>query len=164
MWKKLLNLLTLKPYGNNLSDGVAEIWLLFAMLSVASVAFCDAIAWGYLGYTTAAGWGGYFAAAIAGGIALTLVGSLDATFIMNDTSHGSMALPSPPSPGSSRIVRAIYWLRVNTRRNHLAVVVRIVLVILSFTVTAPFLTQLFFARDIGAAIEVAAGICSFCPI
>jgi len=152
MWKKFGQLITLKPYGHNLADGVVDIWLFFAMLSVAAVAFCDAIAWAYLGYTTAVGWAGYLSGATAGMIALTLVGSLDATFVMHDTSD-VVEVPPPLPPGSGRVARAIYWLRTNIRRSHAAVAVRVMLVILSFTVTAPFLTQLFFARDISAAIE-----------
>jgi hypothetical protein len=149
MWKKLIRVITLRPYGSNLSDGAVEIWLFFATLNVAAVAFCDAIAWGYLGFTTATGWAAYLAAALAGGIALILVGSLDATFIMHDTSHEGAATASQPNGQKG----AMNWLRGNLRRNHLAVAVRIVLVIVSFTVTAPFLTQLFFASDISAAIE-----------
>lgn len=153
MWKKFIQLITLKPYGSNLADGVVDIWLFFAMLNVAAVAFCDAIAWTYLGYTTADGWAGYLSGAIAGIIALTLVGSLDATFVMHDTSHAATEALPPLPPGSGRVARAARWLRANVRRNHAAVAVRVLLVILSFTVTAPFLTQLFFARDIRAAIE-----------
>lgn len=151
--KKFFRLITLKPYGNNLTDGVVDISLFIAMLNVASVAFCDAIAWAYLGYTTAAGWAGYVSGAIAGVIALTLVGSLDATFVMHDTSHAGAETPPPLPVGSGRIARIVHWLRTNIRRSQAAVGVRIVLVVLSFTVTAPFLTQLFFSRDISAAIE-----------
>lgn len=146
MFNKLVKLVTLKPYGSALTDGVVDIWLLFAMLSVAAVSTCDAIAWGYLGYTMASGWAAYGAAVFAGGIALTLVGSLDATFVMHDTSRADEVVPMQETSG------AIAWLKTHLRAGHLAVVARIVLVVLSFTVTAPFLTQLFFARDIAAAI------------
>src|SRR5262249_31776276 len=116
MIKKIFRLLTLKPYGDHLSDGVVEIWLFFAMLNIAAVAFCDALAWAYLGYTTATGWAAYAAAAIAGGIALTIIGSLDATFIMHDTSHERRIEPQPAKTG---------WLHTKINRTHLAVAVRI---------------------------------------
>src|SRR5688572_29092093 len=110
---------------------MAELWLILAALNIASIAICDAIAWGYFGYTTADGFAAYLAAALAGIIVLVLVGSLDAMFVMHDRSR------------SDRRVR----------RDHLAIGARIILVILTFTVTAPFLTQLFFARDIEANIR-----------
>lgn len=125
MLTTLLRLFRLKPYGNQLIDGMAELWLLLAAVNVAAIAICDAIAWAYFGYTTAHGMAAYFAAGLAGVIVFTLVGSLDAMFIMHDRSRG---------------------------RAKLAFVARVVLVVLTFTVTAPFLTQLFFARDIQASI------------
>ena len=129
--KTLLRLFRLKPYGNQLIDGMAELWLLLAAVNIAAIAICDAIAWAYFGYTTAHGYAAYIAAALAGVIVFTLVGSLDAMFIMHDRSRKRTGL---------------------LHRDHLAFAARVVLVVLTFTVTAPFLTQLFFARDIQASI------------
>ena len=128
MMKTLRKLFTLKPYGNQLLDGTAEIWMVLAALNIVSIAFCDALAWGYFGYTTATGQTAWVAAALAGLIVFVLVGSLDAMFVMYDRTG-------------------------RTRRDYFAIAARIVLVILTFTVTAPFLTQLFFARDIDANIQ-----------
>ncbi|HEX8153361.1 MAG TPA: DUF4407 domain-containing protein [Thermoanaerobaculia bacterium] len=130
----LRKLLTLKPYGNEMLDGMAAIWLVLARVNIASIALCDAVAWGYFAYTTTRGAVAYTSAAIAGLIVFLLVASVDAMFVMHDkTQH-------------ERDAKRI-------RRDHLAVAARIVLVILTFTVTAPFLTQLFFARDIEANIR-----------
>jgi hypothetical protein len=126
MYRTLAKLFTLKPYGNHLIDGMAELWLVLAALNILSIAVCDAIAWGYFGYTTSHGAAAYISAAVAGLIVFTLVGSLDAMFIMHDRSQ---------------------------RRPSVAIAARVVLVVLTFTVTAPFLTQLFFARDIAANIK-----------
>lgn len=128
MFKTLGRLFTLRPYGSQLLDGMAELWLVLAPLNILSIAFCDAVAWAYFGYTTAPGFAAYVAAGAAGLIVFTLVGSVDAMFVMHDQS------------------------RLN-RRDSIAIGARIVLVILTFTVTAPFLTQLFFARDIEASIR-----------
>jgi len=59
------------------------------MLNVAAVAFCDAIAWAYPSYTTARGWAAYAAALIGRDRADYRRQSLDATFVMHDTSHTS---------------------------------------------------------------------------
>jgi hypothetical protein len=138
MLKTLSRLFTLKPYSNQLIDGTAEIWLLLAALNIVSIAFCDALAWGYFGYTTAQGAWAYVAAGIAGLIVFVLVGSLDAMFVMHDR---------------AREPRNAERKRWRIHRDHVAIGARIVLVILTFTVTAPFLTQLFFARDIEANIQ-----------
>lgn len=147
--KGLKSAFLLKPYGDHLCDGAAEIWLVFARINIAAVALCDAIAWAYLGYTTATGAVAWLAAALAGVIALTLVGSLDATFVMHDATQRSER-PSVVDPAKSGGWLA--RLRRTVRRDHLAIGMRLLLVMLTFTVTAPFLTQLFFSRDIAAAI------------
>lgn len=149
MLETLRKLFTLKPYGNNLLDGVAETWMVLAALNILSIAFCDAVAWAYFGYTTATGTAAYVSAAVAGLVVLMLVGSVDAMFVMHDRSRRRTdEKEEEPADGS-------VWqrLRRNVRRDHVAVVARIILVILTFTVTAPFLTQLFFARDIEANIK-----------
>lgn len=141
----LARLFTLRPYGKNLLDGVAESWMLLAAVTIASIAFCDAVAWGYFGYTTATGATAYVVAAIAGFVVLALVGSVDAMFVMHDRSAAEER--APVSNDARR------GLLSKIRRGHIAIAARIVLVILTFTVTAPFLTQLFFSRDIEANIR-----------
>jgi hypothetical protein len=147
MLKTLSKLFRLKPYGNQLVDGMSEVWMLLAAINIAAIALCDAVAWGYFGYTTTQGWVAWLTAGVAGLIVLTLVGSLDAMFVMHDRTRRKN-LKSAAEPATT-------WqrLRRNIRRDHLAMAARVVLVILTFTVTAPFLTQLFFARDIAASIQ-----------
>ena len=130
MLRTLGRLFSLKPYGNDLVDGMTQLWLLLAAVNIASIALCDAVAWAYFGYTTAHGPIAWVTAAVAGVIVFMLVGSLDAMFVMQDRAEG----------------RSVW-------RERAAVGARVILVILTFTVTAPFLTQLFFARDIEANIR-----------
>ncbi len=137
MFRTLWRLFRLKPYGNQLVDGMAEVWLLLASVNIVSIALCDAIAWGYFGYTTSTGTVAWLSAGLAGLIVFLLVGSLDAMFIMHDRSARAAA----DAGGRWRI-----------RRDHVALGARVVLVILTFTITAPFLTQLVFMRDIEANI------------
>lgn len=146
MRKTLAKLFTLRPYGNNLLDGVAATWMFLAAINILSIAFCDAVAWAYFAYTTTTGMQAYAAAGVAGLIVLLLVGSVDAMFVMYDRDRGSSnAAREVPGSGIKRFFGSI-------RRDHVAVLARIVLVILTFTITAPFLTQLLFARDIEASI------------
>ena len=146
--KKFAKLFSLKPYGSELLDGVAEVWLLFAALNIASIALCDALAWGYFAYTTATGYAAYLAAAVAGVVVLMLVGSVDAMFVMHDRTRRTKTTASTDQAPTFR-----GRIRGRLHRDHVAIVARIILVILTFTVTAPFLTQLFFARDIESTIR-----------
>lgn len=146
MFKTAGKLFRLKPYGNNLVDGVTELWLLFASLNILSIALCDAVAWAYFGYTTASGMAAWVAAAVAGLIVFVLVGSLDAMFVMHDRSNRQRKIVEDEAGLSAKLGRLF-------RRDRVAVLARVILVILTFTVTAPFLTQLFFSRDIAANIQ-----------
>lgn len=150
MLNTLWKLFRLKPYGNNLIDGMAELWLFLAALNIASIALCDAVAWSYFAWTTAHGYAAWISSIAAGLIVLTLVGSLDAMFIMHDRTKRRSVAPEEEPVRQGHIFQR---LRRGIRRDHLAIAARIVLVILTFTVTAPFLTQLFFARDIAANIK-----------
>lgn len=147
-------LVTLKPYDHHLADGVVEIWLVFVRLSIVAIALCDALAWSYLGYVTATGAAAYLVAVVAGVIAFTLVGSLDASFVMSDaTTQAAKPVDDPKTAGRSRVQRVTTWLQRNVRKNHLAVIARVSLVALTFLVTAPALTLFFFSEDIDAAIS-----------
>jgi len=140
----------LKPYDDKLADGVVDSWLAFVRMNIVSIALCDAVAWAYWAHITANGVAGYLTAATAGLIVFIIVASVDASFVMHDTTAHRR---TPALPGHSRVAKAGHWTRQNLRRGHLAVIFRIVLVVISFTVTAPFLAQFFFSRDIDAAIK-----------
>src|SRR5688572_17550931 len=132
MWNILWRPFSLKPYQNNLHDGVVSNWLLFVRLNIVSIALCDAVAWAYWSHITASGTAGYVTAAAAGFIVFALVASVDASFVMHDTA--AHRRPSATT-GRSRISKAVHWLHQHVRRSHLAVFVRLVLVAISFTVT-----------------------------
>jgi hypothetical protein len=149
--KKLARPFTLKPYDDKLANGVVDIWLFFVRLIIAAIAFSDAVAWSHLARITTPGDMGKVAAVVVGLIVLVIVGSVDASFVMHDTTVKRR--PVVLVAGRSRITAAIRWLRQNVRPGHLAIMARIILVYVSFTVTAPFLTQLVFSRDIEAAIQ-----------
>jgi len=146
----LFRLFRLKPYDDKLVDGVVDSWLVFVRANIVSIALCDAVAWAYWAHITAAGVPGYLTAAAAGLIVFFIVASVDASFVMHDTTAHRRA---PVLPGHSRLGKIGDWFRHNFRRGHLAILIRITLVVISFTVTAPFLAQFFFSRDIAAAIK-----------
>jgi hypothetical protein len=146
----LFRMFKLKPYDERLVDGVVDSWLVFVRANIVSIALCDAVAWAYWAHITAAGVPGYLTAAAAGLIVFFIVASVDASFVMHDTTSHRRA---PVLSGHSHFGKIGNWFRQNFRRGHLAILIRIMLVVISFTVTAPFLAQFFFSRDIAAAIK-----------
>ncbi len=139
----------LKPYDDKLVDGVVDGWLVFVRLNMFSIAFCDSVAWAYWAHVTAAGAAGYATAAVAALIVFFVVASVDASFVMHDaTGHRA----APVLTTRSWMGKTVRWIQNHLRRAHFAIFFRIILVVISFTVTAPFLTQFFFSRDIAAAI------------
>src|SRR5437764_1861454 len=107
--KKLFRPLTLKAYDDKLTNGVVDIWLFFVRLNIAAIALCDAVAWSHLARISTPGDMGKFAAGIVGLIVLVIVGSVDASFVMHDTTVKRR--PVALVPGRSRIFAVVRWLR-----------------------------------------------------
>lgn len=145
------SLLTLKPYGNHLADGVVNSWVIFARLCIVSIALCDAVAWGSLARITASGPWAHVAAIVFGVMVFLVIGTLNATFVMQDVTSASV--PSEQTHEEPRKLRR--RLRALARvfdTSHVAMFVRVLLVMLAFIVTAPVLTMFVFSRDIDAAM------------
>lgn len=91
----------------------------------------------------------WIAAILIGGAVGSLIGGLDAAFVMVDlsnfrrTPHQSVSLDS-----SSAFRWAVSFLKERITKAHLGALVRVVMVAVSLAITAPFLAQLLFSRDI----------------
>jgi hypothetical protein len=129
----LSQFLTLAPYGNHLSDSVVRTWRGFATLNIAAIAVCDAMAWAYLAYSTTPRGSSYLAATIVGTLVLCLIVTLDISMVTHDTTKRTSGHGHPR-----------WWM---------AVAIRVAFVVLSFSITAPFITQIFFSRDVRAFAE-----------
>src|SRR5690348_8041544 len=140
--KNLWRLLTLKPHDEHLADGVVGTWLMLARPIIACVAFCEAIGWMYLGFITASGNLAYGVATVVGLIALIFIGSVDVLFVMHGTSQKRATTTEGDKSG--RWAKWTSWTR-RLQPSHGAIAARIVLVVLSFALTAPNFTLFFFA-------------------
>jgi hypothetical protein len=141
-------LFTLKPHGNDLCGLKAEMWLLLLRSSVLLIAGCEAVAWGFIGYLMAEATHPWIAALLIGGAVGCLIGGLDAAFVMIDFSPIRHAESSILPQGASRFERTLFLVRQKFTKAHLGALVRMVMVAVSLTITAPFLAQLLFSRDI----------------
>ena len=149
LFKTAKALFTLKPHGDNLCGLKAEMWLLLLRSSVLLIAGCEAAAWGFIGYLMAEATHPWIAAALIGGAVGCLIGGLDAAFVMIDFSPIRRAEQTTASPqGSTPFQRALSIVKRNFTKAHLGAIVRMVMVAVSLTITAPFLAQLLFSRDI----------------
>jgi hypothetical protein len=148
--RNLKALFTLKPHGDNLCSFKAEMWLLLLRCSVALIAGCEAAAWGFIGYLMAEATHPWIAAVLIGGVVGCLIGGLDAAFVMVDLSASRRTPPKVERATSSILSWIISLFRKHVTKAHLGALVRMVMVAVSLTITAPFLAQLLFSRDITA--------------
>ncbi|HEY2289647.1 MAG TPA: hypothetical protein VGM86_02990 [Thermoanaerobaculia bacterium] len=149
--KTIKALFTLKPHGDNLCGLKAEMWLLLLRGSVLLIAGCEAAAWGFIGYLMAEATHPWVAAVLIGGAVGCLIGGLDAAFVMIDFSQiRRVAIPATNSDDSSRVHRLLSYLGRNVTKAHFGAIARMVMVAVSLMITAPFLAQLLFSRDIAA--------------
>jgi len=140
-------LITLKPYGDHLCDPKAKMWLLLMRSSILMIAGCEAAAWGFIGFLMATGMYPWIAAILIGGAVGCLVGGLDMAFVMVDLSKMRSASEQPaPAP----LKGAMSFFKVYVTKARLGILVRMVMVAVSLAITAPFLAQLLFSRDIAA--------------
>ncbi len=136
----LLRHLQLRPHGDRLLTSSAAFWLFSARVLVLAMAIAEALAWGYLGFLFGEGWTQIAAALFAGTVMFLVVWMIDASLITLDrshTEHSRVLLSTSPDVVGHRSVRQTATF-----------VFRIVLLIASLTITAPYLAQLVFRKDI----------------
>ncbi len=139
-------LFTLKPHGDHLCDLKAGMWLLLMRGSILTIGGCEAAAWGFIGYLMAAETHPWIAAILIGGAVGCLISGLDAAFVMVDLSKARQASGTASAPGR----KGLSFLNAYMTKAHLGMLVRMVMVLVSLAITAPFLAQMLFSRDIAA--------------
>jgi uncharacterized membrane-anchored protein YhcB (DUF1043 family) len=138
--------LQLKPHGDHLLTPSGAFWLLSARTLVFLMAWTEAFAWSYLGFSFGDGPLGWIAVAFVGPIVFLLVWIIDVSMVTFDRAwpeHAHAVLGERPP--KTRILREIASFGL-----------RIALVVGSMTVTAPYLSQLVFHRDVDHAIAIEA--------
>lgn len=137
----IVRYLTLRPFGAEmLTPGVA-LWTLSARALVFLMAACEGVAWGYVGSLFSETWGRWPIAVCVGSAMFAVVWVIDAQFLTVDRAyldHVRLLLRREPTAAENRGARAAMA----------GVLIRIAFVLASLTITAPFLSQLVFSRDI----------------
>ncbi len=144
----LLQHLQFLPNKDNLLTSSAEFWFFSARILVFVMASAEAAAWGYLGFLFGDGAARWIGAAFVGGIVFLVVWMIDVSLITMDcaySEHATAILGQQPPPAHRKILR-----------NVLTFGVRVALLIGSLTITAPYLAQLVFTRDIQHFVDAEA--------
>jgi hypothetical protein len=141
--RALLSQFSLKPHGEQLCAPTARFWIFCARVLIMIMATAEALSWGYVGSLFGKGLTGIvigFAAAVSLFFVIWLV---DATFVTLDTSRAYY----------QRILSAEEADGVAERRKFiLGLGIRAAIVVVSLWITAPFLAQIVFNRDIEETI------------
>lgn len=136
-WKRFF----LLPYGNSLLTDGAWWWVNCARLAILVLACCEGIAWSNLGYQMGDGASAVVGAILFGSSVLLVVAVVDATFITTDFSRSfyeRTLQPGCPQANES----------FSRAKALAAPLIRVVVVAGSMYITAPYLVQLLYVKDI----------------
>ena len=130
--------LDFRPHGDRLLTSSAGFWLFSARILVFAMATAEGVAWGYLGFILSDGPLRWFSAAFTGITIFLVVWMIDVSLITMDRAWPEHA-------------RAILGKQTESNRRFrdtMTFGLRIALLLGSLTITAPYLAQLVFYRDI----------------
>ena len=140
-----VNLFSIKPYGNNLCTPGAKYWIVCIRLVIVVMALAEAIAWGYLGSLFGRGPVGYIAAGIAFLFVFLIIWIIDVSFVTLDMSkaHYDNKIMKKEETSS--------WL--DTLKISIGLLGRVAIVVVSLSISAPFIAQIVFMQDIDNEME-----------
>ena len=146
-FKTVLRHMQMHPHGDRLLSSGASFWLFGARVLVLAMAAAEALAWGYLGYLFGDGWVQWVTAFLTGIVIFLVVWMIDVSLLTLDRAseeHALQIFGERPKGGN------------RTLRTGFAVGTRIFVVVASLTITAPYLSQLVFHKEIHQWIEAEA--------
>ena len=139
--------LQLLPWGENLLTPSASFWLISMRILIFVMSCAEAVSWSYLGYLLGGnGVTRWIGAAFAGITILLVVWIIDSSLATLDVARSEHAAAILGEAKESK--------RATLARNGFKFIVRGALLFCSLSVTAPFLTQLVFYRDITHFISI----------
>jgi hypothetical protein len=136
-WQRI----SLQPYGDALRTPGAAFWIFCARVAIFVMAAAEAVSWSYLGYYIGQSSLPYATAAVTGLAIFSVIWIVDASFITLDTarSRDEAAILGRVSDGRSDRLRLAGGL-----------LIRAAIISATLFISAPFLAQLVFYRDINA--------------
>lgn len=138
--RELLSQFTLRPHGDQLLSPTARFWVFCARVLILIMATAEAVSWGYVGSLFGSGFMSFITGLAAGLSLFFVIWLVDATFVTMDTSRAyySQLLATEDQLSSE----------VEQRKFFAGLTIRGLIVVVSLWITAPFLAQLVFRRDV----------------
>jgi len=138
--RALLSQFSLTPHGEQLCSATARFWIFCARVLILIMATAEAISWGYVGSLFGSGLTGYVSGLAAAVTLFFVIWLVDATFVTLDTSRAyyQRVLSGDQQDSGANEQRKFF----------LGLVIRGAIVVVSLWITAPFLSQIVFRRDV----------------
>ena len=138
--RSLLGQFSLRPHGDQLLAPTARFWIFCARVLIMIMATAEAVSWGYVGSLFGTGIMSFFTGLAAAVSLFFVIWLADATFVTMDTSrtYYQKLLVSDDQISSE----------VEKRKFYAGLAIRGLIVVVSLWITAPFLAQLVFRRDV----------------
>lgn len=140
LWWRLL----LKPHGDALCTPGAAFWIFSARIAIFVMAAAEAISWSYLGYYIGQSSQPYVTAALAGLAIFSVIWIVDASFITLDTTR---------SADEASILGRTTSSHHDKLKLAGGLLIRGAIISATLFISAPFLAQLVFFRDISAEMQ-----------
>src|SRR5688572_29572561 len=131
---------SLRPHGDQLCGPTARFWIFCARILIVIMAVAEAVSWGYVGSLFGTGFSSLLTGMAAAMSLFFVIWLVDATFVTLDTSRAYYQRTLSPQASQDFS---------SERRKFIAgLFIRGAIVVVSLWITAPFLAQLVFRRDV----------------
>ena len=134
----LFRVLFLRPHGGRLLTFSGSMWLVFANVLVLAMAISESVAWGYTGSQLGTGTASLIYGGFTALIVFCMVFAIDASLITMDRAYTEHSAELAVHESSRR----------DSSRSWVSILIRIGVLAVSMTITAPYLAELVFWADI----------------
>lgn len=139
-----LSQFSLRPHGDQLLSPSARFWVFCARVLILIMATAEAVSWGYVGSLFGSGFASILSALAAASSLFFVIWLVDATFVTMDTSRAYYQRALSTDPRADGLLEK--------RKFYAGLVIRAGIVMVSLWITAPFLAQIVFRRDVAEHI------------
>ena len=143
-WQRALRALmlqfSLRPHGDQLCAPTAKFWIFCARVLIVIMAIAEAVSWGYVGSLFGTGVTSVLTGLAAALSLFFVIWLVDATFVTMDTSRAHYQRLLSTEDKQAGVIEQ--------RKFMAGLFIRAGIVVVSLWITAPFLAQLVFRRDV----------------
>jgi hypothetical protein len=142
--RAIMSQFSLQPHGEQLQTPTARFWIFCARILIVIMASAEAVSWGYVGSLFGAGIGSFVTGLAAAASLFFVIWLADATFVTMDTARSYYQKVLSPHDRDNGPLEGL----IEQRKFMAGLIIRGVIVVVSLWITAPFLAQLVFRRDV----------------